>query len=202
MAFHNVCFFLGNGEAAADLFQGRRKPCASQCVSVVSGGGHGHSAHQSLWPLQKVWTAVRRRPIKLYVAWIVHDFAVQSLSNDIVFQEMPKLTAVRKTWATRLPIWEPWGRSDVTPPAAKSASWSLRYTDRHTFKMFFFLKAARVRIRFFARNLHVLVSFRLTDVLITKCTFTTWRWTPWRTLTSSQEGPPVGSHSQRKVRGR
>lgn len=45
-----LVLFKGNSKAAVDLFQGRRKPCASQCLSVLSGGGHGHSAHQSLWP--------------------------------------------------------------------------------------------------------------------------------------------------------
>ena len=45
----------GYREAAADLLQGRGQPCTTQCVSVLPGGRHWHSAHQSLWPLPKVY---------------------------------------------------------------------------------------------------------------------------------------------------
>lgn len=51
---------------------------------------------------------------------------------------MPKLTAVLKTWVTRLPIWVLWGLSDVTPPVAKSASWSLRFAYTRSQCLFFY----------------------------------------------------------------
>lgn len=40
---------------------------------------------------------------------------------------MPKLTAVLRTWQTRLPIWGLWSQSNAMPMVAKLASWSLRY---------------------------------------------------------------------------
>lgn len=75
----SVCFLLGDGQAAADLFQGRRKPCAPQCVSVLPGGRHGHSAHQSLWPLPKVWKAVSWRSIKCNVVTLVFNIVSMTL---------------------------------------------------------------------------------------------------------------------------